>query len=210
MGILDFLRTNKPQSSTEIREAIAATEAASTAAAARVAQLTQERARLLLEATDAEVEKVEKTLAQAVRDQDRADLVAIELRARFAEAAAAERQAELDRIYEAGVAAADEYHRLVTGTYRKLAGQMVEVAKKLAELEATRTAANMALSAADFGRGVPDPDRTARPHGPELLPERIEVALRVPPSEASDFYLWPPGLHERNYYLDNPSLRPTK
>jgi hypothetical protein len=210
MGILDFLKSNKPQSSTEIREAIAATEAASAAAAGRISELTQERARLLLEASDTEVEKVEKLLAQAVRDQDRADLVVIELRTRFAEAAAAERQAELDRTYEAGAAAADEYQRLVTGSYRKLAGQMVEVANKLAELERTRTAANMALSVANDPRGIGDPDKVARPRGPELLPERVEIALRVPPSEASDFYLWPPGLHERNYYLDNSSLRPTK
>jgi hypothetical protein len=208
MDFLAFVRSlakrDAPPTSAELRKALAEAEAAAAEGQTRCAQLAAERANVLLDATDAALDRVERALQLAQRDADRADLAAATLRERIAEAEAAERQAELDRTYEAGVAAADEYQRLVTTTYRKLAGQMVEVARRLSELEATRTAANMKLSAANYGRGIPDPDKAVRPRGPELATlDRIEDVLRLPASEGRlDMLAWPAGMMTAGYRLD--------
>ncbi len=80
----------KTEGAAGIRDALAATEAAKAAAAARITQLEADRARTLLDGTAAQVAKAEADLAEARAEAERCDAIRAGLRERLARAEASE------------------------------------------------------------------------------------------------------------------------
>lgn len=150
---LDFLRgDHKPSTATALRAAIESSEAAAKAAVEHLDGLTQQRAAALLDADDGTLDRIEKQIAPAQRDLDRAELAIVELRRRLEEAEARERQEALDRLYEEALAAQARGLELTTRVYPPLAKEMVALAQELLELERQIGAINAKLWEADYGK----------------------------------------------------------
>lgn len=112
----------KKQTSETLQAALAGIDIAPLSKA--VNDLTAERRRLLLEADDATIEKIEQRLARAVRDRDRAVAATEELESRLAAAREAERrealQAERDRVEQQVETAASEIRKRYPAAAREI------------------------------------------------------------------------------------------
>lgn len=193
MKFLELLRRKTPTTAAELTTALAEAEQAARDADARVEALTAERARLLLDGDDTAIDKIEAQLATAARDSDRAGLAVEELKRRLATATDAQRQAELDRAYEAalaaqqrGVAALKRYGKEAP----KLAAILTEI--DAAEIELQRHRETLQAAADPRWREAQSADRIVRP-----LPEGqgtmgTVVQLCELPSLDHFVSLWPP------------------
>ena len=169
MRILDLIRGEKLPSSAELREAITKAEGAGKDAVERMEQLTRQRADALLDEDNKALDRIEKDLTTATRDADRMDLAVAELTRRLGEAVAAERQAELDALYERGMAAHHQGVAVLRKEYPKLAKKLAEIAETLERLDHDVEAVNKQLRASGDARQVPTADETVRP-SPAALP----------------------------------------
>lgn len=192
MAFLDLLRTNKPSTSAQLREALSQAEAAAEAGAAKVAAGAEARRTALLGDDDQALDRIEQDLRLAEREADRADLAAAELRQRLAAAEAAEARAALDRVHEEGRAALERGVKLIRNDYLRHALALKALAEELASLEAAITAANEKLEKVGDERRVPALDTTARPRLPgEGLRAPLWAELRLPSSEHGIYPLHP-------------------
>lgn len=127
-NIKGLLGRKKPTSET-LRSALAEIDIASHSKA--VNDLTAERKKMLLEADDATIEKVEQRLARAVRDRDRALAAREELESRLAATEEAERrealQAARDRVEQQAADAAREIGKRYPAAAREIVS-LVEAA----------------------------------------------------------------------------------
>lgn len=190
MRFLNLLRSSAPASSKTLREALTEAETAAGEAEAEVSALVETRRKALLDGDDKILDRVERDLALAQREADRAELAAIELQQRLAQAEAAEAAAVLDQVHEAGQAALKRGVELIRADYNSLAGKLVALVRELVRLDAEVEAANARLAEAGDPRCVPDIDRTARPQRPPNAPfyqKKVQSQIALP--HPSDPYL---------------------
>lgn len=193
MKFLELLRRKTPTTAAELTAALAEAEQAARDADARVETLTAERARLLLDGDDGAIDKVEAQLATAARDSDRAGLAVEELKRRLAAATDAQRQAELDRAYEAAVAA-QQRGVAALGKYEPLARKLVVLLAEVDECETVIAGHRATLEAANDPRRkeLIGADRSCRPVQEGRLPHPTLVQMAEIPSVDPDVSLWPP------------------
>lgn len=194
MKFLDILRREAPTTAEELAAALAEAEQAALDADARVEALTAERGRLLLDGDDKAIDRIEAQLATAARDSDRASLAAGELKRRLAAATDAERQAELDRAYEAGTAAQARGIEALTKKYEPLARKLAAVLAEVdaAEVEVARHRAALETANDPRRKELIGADRAARPLPEGRPPLATIVQIAELPALAHGELLWPP------------------
>ena len=198
MAFLDFVRSlakrGTPPTLDDLRQALAEADAATAEARERCSRLASDRAAVLLDGSDAQLDRIERDLQLAQRDADRAEAAAAALRERIATAEADAERARLDELHERGIAAQQRVIALVRNDYTKAAQKLIGVLERLEAAEADWTTANDGLREAGDPRRIPDGELMARPHGdagPD--PQRIRLALRLPSVDVPDMWLWPHG-----------------
>jgi hypothetical protein len=192
-ALLDLVRATKAPSSAELREALARAEAERAEAVAALDRLQARRAELLLDADDRALDAIEREIAQAQRQADRLDLLAVQGQERLREAEEAERQAELDRLHAEGERALERGLRIYAKEWPKHAAALRDLAVELGELQDRVEAVNRELLAAGDPRRVAEVDLTARPHPPNqpLRGPALAQLLRLPSTLDSTKLFWP-------------------
>lgn len=127
--ILDLLKSKKPPTSAEIRERLA--EIDLPAAQANVEALQAQREKLLLDASENDLEAIEANIRRAQRDGDRQRVAKVELERLLTDAVERERLAEVGR----RAAGAWALNAKVLTAYAKLHDAAVEVAEQLAIIQ---------------------------------------------------------------------------
>lgn len=196
MAWLDILRRKSPSTATELAQALDAAREAERTASAEVERLVVERARLLLDGDDRQLDACEGELTKAQRSTDRATLAIEELARRLDAARISERATELDKVHVDGEAALQRAVAIIGKDYVKLAVPMAKLMHELAGLSEVVRLANERLHAAGDARRIADPDQTARPRGPHTFtpPGLMFVDLvRLPSVDDPVRLLWPPS-----------------
>ena len=181
--VLNFLR--KPATSAEaLRAKLADVTNALPEAGATVSRLATERAAKLLDATDRELEAIERAEADARRAVDRLRAASEELTRRLAVAEAEEARAALDADREAA-------ERQAEATADRVRKEYARAAKTIAALVADLDVAEKAVAAInsrliEAGRGdeaLPEVEERALPAPEGLLaaPWRLRNAASLPP-----------------------------
>ena len=183
-NILALLRT-PASGSAALRSKLAEIVEAIPAAEAEVARLASERAAKLLDASDRELEAIEKAGADARRTVDRLHAARDELARRLATAEADEAKARLD-------AARADAERLAIETAEKVRREYVKAARVIATLVADLDAAEAAVAAVnarliEAGRAdevLPEVEQRAlpTPEGLYEVPYRLRNAASLPPA----------------------------
>lgn len=139
-NILSKMLNNRKATSADFAKA--ADEAAEQMAAAqkRVAELKERRAAALLDASDAEIDKIDAEILKARREAERAEAAQAELVRRAQAAAKAEREAEIAQIFRDAEKAVREGERLVS-RYEALATELAAICRRLDEIELQRIGA---------------------------------------------------------------------
>ena len=198
MAFLDFVRSlakrGAPPTLDDLRQALAEADGAIAEARGRCSRLASDRAAVLLDADDKELDRVERSLQLGQRDADRAEAAAAALRERIGVAEAKASRARLDALHERGTAAQQRVITLVRNDYTKAAQKLIAVLEQLEAAEADWTAANDGLREAGDPRRIPDGELMARPHGVTAPdPQRIRLAVRLPSVDVPDMWVWPCG-----------------
>lgn len=214
MSFWDFLKpapsgktkaTVKPPTAAELREALAQAkgEAASTEEAA--AELALARASQLLVGTESELDEADRKLQLAQRAADRSAVAVEALTAKLAAAEAAERQAELDRVFGEGKAALDEAISLYK-KYEELAKQVAAVVDRIPECRAIVDRVNGDLAKAGDARRLPDLDTEARPCVSDIQQLRTPLWHQVvlPSGFFPHDYHWPASAELRYKFPPRP------
>ncbi len=170
LNIMKKLRSG-PETAAAIREALAEVEAAMPAAAEALATAEAMRARRLLTASNAEVERAEATVARERIARDRLEALGSELARRLEIAEAAEATAAIDREVADVRARADKLVANHRARYDRAASQIVELLHEIVATDDAIRALNRRLH--DAGRGV------------EALPMVEDRACRLDPSRHS-------------------------
>lgn len=199
MAFLEFIRSlarrDTPPTLDDLRAALAEADSATAEARERCSRLASDRAAILLDAGDKELDRVERELQLAQRDTDRAEAASSALRERIADAEALAERARLDAIHAAAREAERRGRELIAKAYPAACQKVLAVLRELAEIEATRKAANRELQDAGDARQVPDPDELLRPTPPcGFTPARILESTVLLSVDDPTFALWPAGL----------------
>ncbi len=163
MKRLAALLEGKPVTAAALAAAAERAEGEALAARARVAELTQRRAVLLLDGEDAALDRVEAELTRTQRDADRGELMAAELRRRQAETEIAEAQAAREALHARGMAAQRRGVELMHGKYAKAAQALLTIAEEIEAAEEEIATVNQELRGAGDTRKVSSVDFVARP-----------------------------------------------
>jgi hypothetical protein len=178
-----------------INEALRRASEAHAEAVATLERLADERTRALMADDEKALDAIEKNIALAARDRDRAQLATTELNRRLAAVQERDRQAMLDGLHKQASAARDKAVALLRGDYAKHARALAKVVAEIETLDAERETLNLQLMQAGDGRQVGSPDDVARPsHGPvRLMPVPVYKALVLPDPADGCILLHPAG-----------------
>ena len=182
-NILDFLR--RPASGSDaLRSKLREVETAIPGAEAEAARLAAERAAKLLDASDRELEAIEKAGADARRTVDRLHAARDELARRLATAEADEARAKLDAEREAAERLAVETAEKVRRDYVKAARIIAALVDDLDVAEKAVSAVNDRLAAAGrFDDLLKPVEARAIPEPAEVRPEPFRLyAASLPPA----------------------------
>jgi chromosome segregation ATPase len=179
-NILEFLRRASKASAAELRGALEQAATESAGVEAELGRLERARRSLLLEGTDAELEKHDHAIGSARRARDRAITAKAELEQQLAAAIDREAVAALDAERDAAEREAQAVAKALATDYPKLARGLVSLLKRLEAAEEEVKRVNRKLADAGREERLKTVETRALPHPTDyFLPQHTSLLSRV-------------------------------